>query len=57
MTKMRITTKSLNVNPQDDKVKKSTRWEQTEKNKMVKLSSFDPWTVIRVGGSTTTADR
>lgn len=55
--KMRITTKSLNVNPADDKVKLSTRWEQIKSDKMVKLSSFDPWTIIRVGGETTTADR
>ena len=55
--KMRITTKNLNVNPEDDKIKQMTRWEQVEKNESIKLSSFDPWTVIRVGGATTTADR
>jgi len=55
--KMRITTKSLNVNPADDKVKLSTRWEQVKNDKMVKLSSFDPWTVIHVGSETTTAGR
>jgi len=55
--KMRIMTQSLDVNPEDDKIKQVTRWEQVEKTENIKLSSFDPWTVIRVGGATTTADR
>lgn len=56
--KMRVMTKSLDINPQDDnKAKQVTRWEQVEKTEDIKLSNFDPWTVIRVGGATTTADR
>jgi hypothetical protein len=54
--KMRITTKSLNVDPNADKVKQITRWEQFKNTKEIKLSHFNPWTVIRLSG-TTTADR
>ena len=55
--KMRITTKSLNINPDEDKMKQVTRWQKVEKTENIKLSSFDPWKVIRAVGETTTADR
>ena len=40
-----------------DKIKQITRWEQVEKKQAVKLTSFNPWEVIRLGGGTATADR